>query len=160
MAESAAAKSTQAPRRSGGLALKLAMVALAGAALSALPLCLLIVPGMMPSLAVLFVDRQRPRYLSYSVAVMNFAGVLPFLLALATSGMSLAAAAHKLSDPFTWLVMYGAAAVGWFTCAATPPLARICIEIQAGQRRRTLEALAKAMRQEWGEEVTGKAQPK
>jgi hypothetical protein len=52
--------------------------------------------------------------------------------------------------------MYGAAAAGWLTYAATPALARVCIEVQAGHRRRALDALAKAIREEWGDEVAGK----
>ena len=156
MAKSAAVKSGETAGRSGGFAVKLAVVFLLLGALSVLPLCLVALPGMMPSLAVYFADNKRPRYLSYTVAVLNAAGVLPFLLVVAKDGLSFVAAAHKLSDPFTWLVMYGAAAAGWLTSAATPALARICIEIQASQRRRGLEALAKAIRSEWGDEVAGK----
>jgi hypothetical protein len=69
--------------------------------------------------------------------------------------LSLQTAAALLSDPMVWLVMYGAAAAGWLICAATSPLARLCLELQAAQKRRALEALAKAIRQEWGEEVAG-----
>jgi hypothetical protein len=75
------------------------------------------------------------------------------VIAVAKGGMSMVAAAHKLSDPFTWLVMYGAAAAGWCISAATPALARICIEVQTMQRRRTFESLARAIREEWGGEV-------
>src|SRR5690242_4059918 len=148
MAKGAEAKVGQPTGRSGGLALKLAIAGLAVGALSVLPLCLIALPGMMPSIAVFFSDARRPRYLSYTVALLNGAGVLPFLLAVAKSGLSFAAAAQKLSDPFTWLVMYGAAAAGWLTYAATPALARICIEVQAAHRRRALDALAKAIREE------------
>lgn len=154
MAKRAAAKS---PAATGRIAVWFAVLMIAGAALTALPLCLVAVPGMMPSLAVFLADRQRPRYLSYAVTVMNFAGVLPFLLVLDHAGMSLAAAAGKLSDPFTWLVMYGAAASGWLINAGTVPLARICIEAQAGQRRRQLESVAKQMREEWGEALVQEA---
>jgi hypothetical protein len=155
VAKTVDAKTGVAPSRSGGFAVKLAIIGSIVAALSVLPLCLVAAPGMMPSLAVFFADGKRPRYLSYTVAVMNAAGVLPFLLVVAKGGMSFVVAAHKLEEPFTWLVMYGAAAAGWLTSAATPALARICIEVQAGHRRRGLEALAKAIREEWGDEVAG-----
>lgn len=154
MAKSAA-KIATAKGKSGGLALKLAAGALGLASLAVLPLFLIILPGMMPTLVTLFVDRQRPRHLTYTVGVMNFAGVLPFLLALAKGRLSLQTAAALLSDPMVWLVMYAAAAAGWLICAATSPLARLCLELQAAQKRRALEALAKAIRQEWGEEVAG-----
>jgi hypothetical protein len=154
MAKSAA-KIATVKARSGGLALKLAVGALGLASLSVLPLFLIILPGMMPTLVTLFADRQRPRHLTYTVGVMNVAGVLPFLLTLAKDRLSLQTAAALLSDPMVWLVMYGAAAAGLLICAATSPLARLCLELQAAQKRRALEALAKAIRQEWGEEVAG-----
>jgi hypothetical protein len=154
MAKSAA-KIATAKGKGGGLALKLALGALGLASLAVLPLFLVIVPGMMPTLVTLFVDRQRPRHLTYTVGVMNFAGVLPILLTLAKGHLSVQTAAAVLADPTVWLVMYGAAATGWLICAAMSPLARLCLELQAAQKRRALEALAKAIRQEWGEEVAG-----
>jgi hypothetical protein len=152
MAKSATAAKSSAGR-SGGLGLKFAVLSVLGGALVALPLCLIVLPGMVPTLAAFLVDRRQPRYLGYAVAVMNFAGVAPFLLIVAKSGMTLTNAAQKLADPLTWLVMYGAAAGGWLIYSAMIPLARICIETQSGQRRRQLEAAAKAIRQEWGEDV-------
>src|SRR5260221_1584253 len=143
MAKSAA-KIATTKGKSGGLALKLAVGALGLASLAVLPLFLIILPGMMPTLVTLFVDRQRPSHLTYTVAVMNFAGVLPFLLTLAKGRLSLQTAAALLSDPMVWLVMYGAAAAGWLICAATSPLARLCLELQAAQKRRGVEAPAKA----------------
>ena len=156
MAKSAA-KIAPAKGKSGGLGLKLGLGVLGLASLAVLPLFLVIVPGMMPTLVTLFVDRQRPRHLTYTVAVMNFAGVLPFLLTLAKTRLSLQTVAGLLTDPMVWLVMYGAAAAGWMICAGMAPLARLCLELQAAQKRRALEALAKAIRQEWGEEVAGGA---
>jgi hypothetical protein len=150
--QDAAGKSGE-KKKSGGFGFKLALAALAAGALSVIPLCLIALPGLMPSIAVFFADRGRPRYTSYTVAVMNFAGVFPFLLTALKHGLSLEASAAKLSDPFTWLVMYGAAALGWLTCALTPAIARFCLEIQAMQRRRTLESMAKAIVTEWGDEV-------
>ncbi len=148
----------KAERRTGAGATKLGLAALLAAAIALMPVSMILVPGMMPSIIVYCIDQRRPRYLSYAVGIMNFAGVLPFLLVLlAGDGLSLLAAARLLSDPFVWLVMYGAAAAGWGVFLTTPVLARICIEIRASQDRRTLEALSKALRDEWGEEVAGGA---
>ncbi|MBV8653195.1 MAG: hypothetical protein JO255_17145 [Alphaproteobacteria bacterium] len=156
MAKSAAAAKPAAGRSGGGLGVKFAVLALLAGALVALPLCLIALPGMVPTAAAFLIDRRQPRYLGYAVAVMNFSGVMPFLVIVAKSGMTLTGAAQKLADPFTWLIMYGAAAGGWLIYSAMIPLAKICVEAQAGQRRRQLESAAKAIRQEWGEEVAGK----
>lgn len=141
-----------------GLGLKLAITVLALAALTVVPLVLVLLPGMMPTLVTVLVERQRPRYLTYTVGMMNFAGVLPILLTVAKGQLTMTAAGLALANPVTWIVMYGAGAVGWLICGATPPLARLCLELQASQRRRALEALGKAVRQEWGDEVAGPLQ--
>jgi hypothetical protein len=138
--------------KAGGFAVTAAIVVATVMALAALPLTLIVAAGMMPTAAVAMIDR-RPRYLSYTVGAMNLAGVFPFLLAVVKANMSIVAAATKLSEPLTWLVMYGAAAAGWLLCGATPMMARACIELQAFQHRRALEALGKAIREEWGPEV-------
>ncbi len=149
------AKARKTPSRSSGATLKIGLAALGLAAFAALPLVLILVPGMMPTLATLLVGRQRPRHLTYTVGVMNFAGVLPFLLALAKAKLTLTAAAATLCDAESWLVMYGAAAAGWMIYSVTPPLARTCIELQVAHRRRALESLGKAICKEWGAEVAG-----
>src|SRR5437868_8346203 len=141
--------------KGGGLATKLGVFILGLLALAVAPLILVVLPGMMPTLVTLFVDRQRPRYLTYTVGAMNFSGVLPILLTIAKGPLTMAAAGLTLANPVSWIVMYGAAAVGWLICGATPPLARLCLELQANQRRRALEGLGKAIRQEWGDEVAG-----
>jgi hypothetical protein len=144
--------------KGGGFAVKMACLVALVMALAVLPLVVIVAAGMMPTAAVMLIDR-RPRYLSYTVGVMNFAGVFPFVLAVAQQQMSMLAVAAKLTQPLTWLVMYGAAAVGWLICGVTPMLARAGIELQAFQRRRTLEALSKAIREEWGPEVAAERKP-
>jgi hypothetical protein len=143
----------------GGFAVKMACLVALVMALAVLPLVVIVAAGMMPTAAVTMIDR-RPRYLSYTVGVMNFAGVFPFALAVAQQQqMSMLTVATRLTEPLTWLVMYGAAAAGWLICGVTPMLARAGIEIQAFQRRRALEALSKAIREEWGPEVATERKP-
>jgi hypothetical protein len=153
------AASIDKARSGGGLATKLGIFILGILALAVVPLILVLLPGMMPTLVTLFIDRQRPRYLTYTVGAMNFSGVLPILLTIARGPLTMTAAGVALTNPVSWMVMYGAAAVGWLIYGATPPLARLCLELQASQKRRALEALAKAVRQEWGDEVAGPQSP-
>jgi hypothetical protein len=138
-----------------GLGFKTAIAILGLAALAAAPLTAVLIPGMMPTLVALIAERQRPRYLSYTVGAMNFAGLLPILLTVAMGQFTITAAVLALANPVTWIVMYGAAAAGWMICGAMPPLARLCLELQAIQRRRALEALSKAICEEWGDDVAG-----
>lgn len=143
---------TKVSGKAGGLLVTFALFLGAVMVIAALPLVVLIVAGMMPTAAVSVIDR-RPRYLTYTVGMLNFAGVTPFLLIVAKHDMTMIVAVAKLAEPLTWIVMYGAAAAGWLISGATPTLARAGIELQAFQRRRALEALGKAIREEWGDEV-------
>src|SRR5260221_11177505 len=97
------AKLAKSKSRPGGLTLMIAIAFAALAALAALPLVFVLVPGMTPTLVTLFVDRQRSRYVGYAVGAMNFAGVLPFLLVLAKDRLSMPASAAACSDPFSGL---------------------------------------------------------
>ena len=65
------------------------------------------------------------------------------------------AAVLALANPMPWIVMYGAAAAAWLIHGMTPPLARLCLELQAIQRRRALDALSNAIREEWGDDAAG-----
>jgi hypothetical protein len=143
-------------RRAGAVKVALA-IGLLGA-LSVLPLSLILVPGLIPTVVVLFIDRSHPRYLTYTVGAMNFAGTAPFLFAVIHAGFRITDAAAQLGEPYAWLVMYGAAAAGWLISYSTPSLARMVVELQIAQKRRALEALAAAVREEWGEEVAAKGE--
>ena len=149
----APAKATGPRRRLPVLPAVLLTAALGSAA--ALPFCFILVPGLVPTLVAVLVDRGRPRYLGFTVGAMNCAGVLPFLLVLGNGSVTIAAAAALLAQPFTWVVAYGAAAAGWVLSAATPALARFCLELQAAQRGRAIDALARAICTEWGAEAAG-----
>src|SRR5216684_4490832 len=63
MAKSAA--NIEKAKGGAGLALKAAIAILGLAALTLVPLVLVLIPGMMPTFVTLLIDRQRLRYLSY-----------------------------------------------------------------------------------------------
>lgn len=124
-------------------------------AVTALPLCVLFVAGMTPTVVAVIVDRNPARYLSRSVAAMNLAGLVQPLLAVLHIGVSLASVEHILADPRSWLSMYGAAAIGWLLTLGMPWIARVFVDIRADQLQRQLQARAEALVTEWGDEVTG-----
>jgi hypothetical protein len=145
--------------RRGGATLAIALGS--AMAVTALPLCLLLVAGLLPTFVAALVDRHRARYLARAVAATNLAGVVLPALELLRVGISLAGVAHVLGDPVMWLVMYGAAGVGWVLKLGMPPLCRVVIDIRADQLQQRLEQRAAELVKEWGEEVAGErgAQP-
>ena len=141
--------------RRGGAA-TIFMIALTVLAVVALPLCLLLLAGMIPAMVSVLLDRYRARYLTRTVGAMNLAGIAPLALQLWNGGFTLAGAISLLSNPLNWLMMYGAAALGWGLFFVTPPLARIIVDLRADQAQSDLKARAEQLIAEWGEEVAGR----
>ncbi|HUH83823.1 MAG TPA: hypothetical protein VLX85_04400 [Stellaceae bacterium] len=142
--------------RGGGAILTLSVIGLTVLALTALPLCLLIVAGALPTAVAILVDRHPRHYLARTVGAMNFAGVIPGALKMWEVGISFASLQQVIASPYQWLVMYGAAGLGWLLFFFVPPVVAMVLDIQFDDTKRQLEARAKALIEEWGEEVTGR----
>jgi len=153
------AKPGTAPRRSrnsGSAAITLTVIFITVLAMTALPLCILVVAGTLPTVVAVLVDRHKRRYLARTVSAMNLAGVLPGALRMWVAGISFSSLQQVTSSPYTWLVMYGAAAVGWLLYFCVPPIVVMIVEVKVDETKRRLEARAKTLVEEWGEEVTGR----
>jgi|SRR5579859_304959 hypothetical protein len=125
-------------------------------AVTALPLCILLLSGLVPTMVATVVDRYRAKYLTRAVGFMNLAGLTPFVVQLWSTGLTMDGVASILSKPINWLTMYGAAGIGWVLFLGMPSLARVFVDIRADQLQRELKIRAKQLAEEWGEEVTGK----
>ena len=138
----------------GGGALTLMVGAIL--AVTALPLCIVCAAGLAPAIVAGLTDRHPKRYLLRTVAVLNLAGMVLPVMALLHSGLTVASAALVLLDPYRWLWMYGAAALGWLCYLAAPSLAILYVEHRDVRAERELRERTAALVEEWGEEVTGR----
>jgi hypothetical protein len=142
----------------GGGALATVAIALVTLlAVTALPLCLLLMAGLIPTMVASMIDRFRARYLTRTVGAMNLAGIAPLAFRLWSDGLTLRAAMDLLLHPISWLLMYGAAAIGWAIFLGMPSVARTFVDVRADHLQHQLKARAKQLVEEWGEEVTGQA---
>ena len=116
-------------------------------ALATVPIVLL---GMIPTAVAFFVDRNPHKAAAISVAGTNFAGVAPFVAVLWRGPNTLYHSIAILSDVYSWLAMYGAAALGWLLFLALPPIATAILNIFSAQRIAGLEAQQAKLRDEWG----------
>lgn len=146
------AKKKSGPR--GAVALALFGVLLFAA--MALPLFIITTAGLIPTIVAVVIDRYQGKYLTRTVGAMNLAGVAPMVVRLWGTGDSMAAALGILGRPVNWLIMYGAAAVGWGIFLAMPAVARIIVDLQAEQIQGQLRDRAGRLVEEWGEEVMGR----
>ena len=122
----------------------------------ALPLCLIVAAGMLPAGVAALIDNGKRRDLTRTVAAANLAGVVPPAIALFHLEFSVSSALSILRVPQNWLIMYGAAAIGWGLNTGMPALAAIVLELGDRQAERRLKTRAAEIAAEWGE---GGAQP-
>lgn len=136
-----------------------AMVGVIAAASFALPTVLLCCVGVFPTFVALIVDRSRDGNTPMAVGTLNLAGLLPSLLGLWTGGHTVAIASRILSDPYTWLFAYGAAAVGWALVLGLPKVVETAMTFRNESEIRRLEARQQALVAEWGPDVAAKNKP-
>ena len=132
-------------------------VLVAGGAVIFLPSMMLCVIGMTPTMAAWFTDRRREKYATLCVGCMNFTGVLPFMVELWGNDHTYEHALRIMASPFSWLVMFGAAAIGWAIYFVAPGIVGMFIAMRADQRVERLRRRQRDLVEEWGPGVAGSA---
>ena len=142
----------KAPRAgsSASTVMMLVFAALVVSLVAALPTVPIVLLGMIPTAVAFFVDRNPHKTAAIGVAGLNFAGVAPFVAVLWHQQNTLYHSIAILSDVYSWLAMYGAAALGWLLYLALPPIATTILSIFSAQRIASLEAQQAKLRDEWG----------
>lgn len=138
-----------------GLWWVIGLLVLAALSTVALPVVLLLTIGMLPSWVAFIVDTRPGRAAGKCVMPLNIAGIAPYLASLlAVAGQGETDTAFLLlTDPASWLVMYGTAGIGWLIYFGMPYLAGVVIEIRAEHRKARLAELRKKLIKVWGEEI-------
>lgn len=115
-----------------------------------------LVLGMLPTVAAYIWDRSKEKLTALTVGAMNLAGCFPFILEVWFDGPNdMYAAFGKFEEIRTWIVIYMAAAIGWLIdWAMTGIIATIMY--QKGQARmEEIKKIQKKLIERWGPEVTG-----
>ncbi len=114
---------------------------------------LIIVGGMVPTMAAALIDQSPRRMVTQCVGAMNFAGVSAVMALAWNNGGTLDAALTLLSDPYAWLLMLVGAAVGWsLTWAGRAVAARVVAHMVDRQVRQLRDVQAKLVT-DWGRHV-------
>ena len=127
----------------------------AGLMIFTLPTVLILVVGMLPTSVAYFIDRRREKYTTLCVGSMNFVGVIPFLAALWQEEHSFDMAFQILADPLGWLMMLGAAGIGWAIYFVAPSIVSMVMAARIEQRIEQLENRQNELVEEWGPSVAG-----
>lgn len=119
----------------------------------ATPTALVLAVGLAPTLVAAFIDRTSGTYAARCVGACNMAGILPALRDLWVEGHRMATAKMLLNDPFNWLQMYGAAAVGWLLFWGVPMLSVFVEETRRERQVKRLRARQEEWKSEWGRNI-------
>jgi predicted transporter len=145
------------PRDPQGTATKvIGTVVVVGAAVWILPTILILVIGMFPTVAAFFADRRKEKYAAFTVGLMNLCGVLPFALNMwVVGGANMNTATAQIGNVFNWLIMYGAAAMGWGIYYVTPGIVAMFLKLQIDRRIAKLQSYQQELIEEWGNGIAG-----
>lgn len=152
MARGGAKKKKRTKRKGSMLTLVLLVIP---AALVVLPTSILFGVDMIPTIVAYVVDRDPEKSAPITVGGLNFCGCMPFAIDLWKHNHTIMAAGKVFADPLSWLVMYGAAAVGWALYYGIPPVVANVEVSRAEKRVEALKQTKVALVQEWGPEVAG-----
>ncbi len=136
----------------GGIGLIILMTLIGALVPFGLP-TLLICLGLIPTIIALFTDMDPEKSTTAAVGFMNVAGVAPFLIELWSKGQSMETAVRIVHNPTTWIVMFGAAAVGQLIIFVVPPIISAYTIGRLENRLKTLREGQVQLRDVWGPHV-------
>jgi hypothetical protein len=117
------------------------------------PSACIIIPGMLPGIIALIGDRDREKSAGVTVGAMNAAGVSTVVLELWKMGHDFGHAFALLGQPLNWLIMYGAAGVGYAIYYVVPAMIASFMAVHAETRIKTLRDNQETLKRIWGPEV-------
>lgn len=120
-----------------------------------MPTSAMLAIGMMPTLAASLLDRSRRKSKVVTVGALNFAGCVPFLLQLWYGGHTLEHALELALAPLAIVVMYTAAAVGYFVDWGVTGFVSGLLYQKGLSRQKEIIAQQQDLVKRWGAEVTG-----
>lgn len=147
---------SKAPQSQGGMGLPIKVAAVLMFAVGLflfLPTVLLVTVLMLPTAVALVVDRSASRSGWLCVGGLNFAAAAPFLFDLWFSAHTLETATRTISDVFTVMVVYGAAAFGWLIYMTMPQIIGTFMQMTSTRRIASLKSQQNRLVEEWGPEV-------
>ena len=121
------------------------------------PTSIILLAGMMPTIAANLVDKSRQKSKAISVGLMNFAGCVPFLLELwmGPAPNSYPAAQAIIMQPKTVIIIYVIAACGYAIEAAVTGMVATMMQQRARARLKAIDAQIAELVNRWDYYVDG-----
>jgi hypothetical protein len=140
-------------KKGGGKAWIIILMTVFGASAWFILPSLMLLVGMLPTVVEMFFGNDRNGSKTTAIAVLNAAGIVPFVIELWEKGQTMPNALAILNESTTWLVMLGAAGVGWLIVFAIPPAIASLTLANAEDRIALLKQNLEVLKNTWGPEV-------
>jgi hypothetical protein len=141
------------PARSGRTMTLMILVLVIIVGISFMPTTIVVVAGLIPTLAAFVADQSARRSVTLTIGFMNAAGIVPSIIDLWQSGQTVEHSFTMVQNATMYLVAYGAAGCGWMIYFIVPPVVRLMLAQSVKLHIKELEEEQAALRRIWGEEV-------
>jgi hypothetical protein len=153
-AAAVAAQSRKGGKSGMALIVSLGLFAMVAIGLGSPSLLVFMIIALAPTIAAVLTDKDPEKHSAIAVGAMSLGAMIPLVLGQFTAKPS--SGYNVLRDPFAWLSVYGAAAIGWGIHSAVPSITVFLSDMRADWRRKDLLKLQEELAEEWGREVVGK----
>ena len=109
--------------------------------------------GMLPCIVAYYMDVTKHHYTFKTVFAANLAGMMPFITKIIVAGPSSAQLQEIMGNSTTWIMIYGAALIGWLLILVCPMLAQALVAGMHQTQFSRYDWLQKKLESEWGAEV-------
>lgn len=114
---------------------------------------MLVLLGMLPSIVAYMIDESEFKHTFKTVSFMNFAGVVPFVAQAISHEHPNIIVQSILGTSSTWLMMWGAAGMGWTLLYLFPLLTTSVSTSYADTRTTQLVNTQEKLSKEWGKRL-------
>tara|TARA_Y100000588_G_C13981226_1_gene807276 strand:+ start:306 stop:779 length:474 start_codon:yes stop_codon:yes gene_type:complete len=118
------------------------------------PTLSLLFAGLMPTIVSFVTEENHDHARTLSIGVFNICGVLPFTFEVLEKKQAFSYILQLLKNPDTWLVMYGAASLGYLIYLGVPSVILGAMRITALMRINRLKREQKRLEEEWGDVIS------
>jgi hypothetical protein len=109
--------------------------------------------GMLPCIVAYYMDVSKHRYTFKCIFASNLSGMLPYITKIIHDGPSSSLLQEIMGDATSWIIIYGAALMGWLLIKVCPMIAQSMVNGMHQTQIMRYEWIQKKLESEWGEEV-------
>lgn len=121
-----------------------------------LPVAIVLVIGMLPSIVAFMADATRDRTRCLTVSLINFITCFPFALQVAVGPQTIDMALPIITEPVNIIIMYAGAVGGYFLDWTMAGISNVIMTARARARLADIEKQQKELERRFGPEVTGR----